>query len=136
MLVILNICIFKKVCFLQALASTIKRDPTAPHFKFHDDPALIPSSNNMKRAYALSQEAGRSAAKWIKQEHSDLFLHRHADPFIQAFAPVEKLTEATPMTEDLFKKFIQTSQIKNAIKAYEALDASGMFNYRCDSTLS
>ena len=82
-------------------------------------------SNNMKRVFALSQEAGRSAAKWIKQEHSELFRHRQADPFIQAFAPVEKLTENTPMTEDLLKRFIQTSQVKNAITVYEKLGTSG-----------
>ena len=80
----------------------------------------------MKRSFALSQEAGRNAAKWIKQEHSDLFLHRHADPFIKAFAPMEKLTETTPMTEDLLKDFIKTSQVQSAIQVYEKLDNAGM----------
>lgn len=59
---------------LQALASTVGRDPTAPHYKFHDDPYLIPLSNVGKRTFALSKEAGRKAANWIKEEHRDLFL--------------------------------------------------------------
>lgn len=44
---------------LQALASTVGRDPTAPHYKYHDDPYLIPMSNVAKRTYSLSKEAGR-----------------------------------------------------------------------------
>lgn len=59
---------------LQALASTVGRDPTGPHYKYHDDPYLIPMSNVAKRTYALSKEAGRKAANWIKEEHRELFL--------------------------------------------------------------
>lgn len=61
---------------LRALESTIKRDPTAAHYKYHDDPYLIPSSNAGKRTFALAQEAGRKAAHWIRQEHADLFQHK------------------------------------------------------------
>jgi len=109
------------------LASTVKRDPTGPHYKFHDDPYLIPASSHTKRTYSLSQEAGRKAANWIKQEHADLFNHRNAEPFIEAFSPVEKLTETTPMTEDLLKKYIRTSQVANAICVFGNLDSSGSF---------
>ncbi|EFX86877.1 hypothetical protein DAPPUDRAFT_221711 [Daphnia pulex] len=109
---------------LEALASTVKRDPTGPHYKFHDDPYLIPASSHAKRTYALAQEAGRKAASWIKQEHADLFNQRNAEPFIEAFSPVEKLTETTPMTEDLLKKYIRTSQVANAIHVYGKLDSS------------
>ncbi|KZS11201.1 protein PTCD3 homolog, mitochondrial isoform X1 [Daphnia magna] len=111
---------------LEALASTVKRDPTAPHFKFHDDPYLIPASNHAKRTYALAQEAGRKAANWIKHEHAELFQHRNAEPFIQAFAPAEKLTETTPITEDLLKKYIHTAQVANAIHVYGKLDSAAI----------
>lgn len=105
----------------------MKRDPTAPHFKFHDDPYLIPASNHAKRTYALAQEAGRKAANWIKHEHAELFQHRNAEPFIQAFAPAEKLTETTPITEDLLKKYIHTAQVANAIHVYGKLDSAGNY---------
>lgn len=59
---------------LQALASTVGRDSTAPHYKYHDDPFLIPTSNVAKRTYTLSKEAGRKAANWIKEEHRELFM--------------------------------------------------------------
>lgn len=59
---------------LEALSSTVGRDPTAPHYKFHDDPYLIPTSNVSKRTFAMAQESGRKAAKWIKEEHRKLFM--------------------------------------------------------------
>lgn len=58
---------------LNALAITVGHDPTAAHYKYHDDPFLIPMSNIGKRTFAMAQEAGRKAAKWIKQEHQDFF---------------------------------------------------------------
>ncbi len=69
---------------LQALASTVGRDYTAPHYRFHDDPYLIPSSNAAKRNSALSKESGKKAAKWIKEQHAELFQHREAEPPIEA----------------------------------------------------
>lgn len=58
---------------LIALSNTVGRDPTAAHYKFHDDPYLMPYSENDKRGYALAQEAGRKTAQWIKREHANLF---------------------------------------------------------------
>lgn len=43
---------------LRALESTIKSDPTAAHYKYHDDPYLLPLNNLAKRSYAMAQEAG------------------------------------------------------------------------------
>lgn len=58
---------------LKALSQTVGYDPTAPHFKYHDDPYLTPMSNVGKRSFALAMESGRKSAKWIRQEHSKLF---------------------------------------------------------------
>lgn len=44
---------------LYALSATVGNDPTAAHYKYHDDPYLYPMSNSNKRIYALSQESGR-----------------------------------------------------------------------------
>lgn len=68
---------------VQAISSTIQRDPTAAHYKYHDDPYLIPVSNFQKRAYALSQESGRKSAQWIRNQHPDLFNHKVAFPPIE-----------------------------------------------------
>ena len=67
----------------QALSSTVGRDLRASHFKFHDDPYLMPRSNPDKRQFALSQEAGRNAARWIRDHKPELFGHQTAQPFSQ-----------------------------------------------------
>lgn len=66
----------------QALASTLNIDHTATHYKYHDDPYLIPSSNVGKRTFALAKESGRKAAQWIMKEHPELFNASAADPAI------------------------------------------------------
>ena len=58
---------------LNALSSTVGYDPTAPHYKYHDDPYLMPMSNVGKKTFAMAQEAGRKAAYWIRQENAKLF---------------------------------------------------------------
>lgn len=58
---------------LRALAATVGRDSTAAHYKYHDDPFLIPYSTNDKSGFALAQEAGRKTAQWIKREHGSYF---------------------------------------------------------------
>lgn len=58
---------------LYALSCTVGRDPTAPHYKYHDDPFLIPYSEQEKETFALAQEAGKKAARSIKQEWPQLF---------------------------------------------------------------
>jgi len=58
---------------LRALSQTVGFDPTAGHYKYHDDPYLIPTSNVGKRTFAMAQESGRKSAKWIRQENAFLF---------------------------------------------------------------
>ena len=58
---------------LTALASTVGTDYTGPHYKYHDDPWLIPYKASTKRDYTLAKEAGRNAAKFIRNKHPDLF---------------------------------------------------------------
>lgn len=58
---------------LKALSGTVGRDPTMPHYKFHDDPFLIPESTGQRLQFALAEESGRKAARWIVNEHAELF---------------------------------------------------------------
>lgn len=66
------------ICLLRALSQTVKPDPTLPHYKFIDDPFLLPESVGQRLMYALSQESGRKTAKWIVKEHADCFNVRWA----------------------------------------------------------
>lgn len=106
---------------LRALESTIDRDPTAPHYKYHDDPFLIPTSNMGKRTYALAKEAGRKAAHWVRQEHADLFQHREADPPINIYFPKMIYNEKSDVTEDDLKNVINNMQVSDAEIVYKLL---------------
>ncbi|KAL0839744.1 hypothetical protein ABMA28_016385 [Loxostege sticticalis] len=119
---------------LQALAATVGPDPTAAHYKYHDDPYLIPLSNYRKRAYALSAEAGRKAAAWIRDEHASLFNTRewdppsklktpyyNADPIIDAFEPKPIYNEESKVTEEDLKYTINNALLDDSIKIFQLL---------------
>ncbi|CAH1403627.1 unnamed protein product [Nezara viridula] len=106
---------------LKALASTVKRDPTAPHYKYHDDPYLIPYNNFTKRSYALSQESGRKAARWIRQQHKELFQHKIAEPLIEAFIPTPEYNENSEVDEEILKKLINNGFVSDALFVYNLL---------------
>lgn len=110
---------------LRALESTVGRDPTAAHYKYHDDPYLIPFSSNGKRIFAMSQEAGRKAAHWIRREHADLFQHKEADPMIEAFVPPMIYTENSEVAVTDLQKLINTAQVSDAVLVYKLLKQKG-----------
>ncbi|XP_026327030.1 protein PTCD3 homolog, mitochondrial [Hyposmocoma kahamanoa] len=119
---------------LQALAATVGPDPTAAHYKYHDDPYLIPLSNFRKRSYALSAEAGRKAAAWIRDEHAELFATRiwdpplrmktpyfNADPHIAAFTPRPIYNDESKVTEDDLKYTLKNALVEDSIKVFQLL---------------
>ncbi|KAG6450726.1 protein PTCD3 homolog, mitochondrial [Manduca sexta] len=119
---------------LQALAATVGHDPTATHYKYHDDPYLIPLSNFRKRAYALSAEAGRKAAAWIRDEHAELFSmrqwdppgkkktpHFNADPHIDAYAPRPIYNDESQVTEEDLIYTINNALIEDSLKVFQLL---------------
>ncbi|XP_050546265.1 protein PTCD3 homolog, mitochondrial isoform X1 [Daktulosphaira vitifoliae] len=106
---------------LKAISYTIQRDPTAAHFKYHDDPYLIPVSNFQKRAYALSQESGRKAANWIREQHADLFDHKVSNPPIEKFYPKVIYNEEYDVNENDLKKVINLGNVSDALTIYSLL---------------
>ncbi|XP_018340021.1 PREDICTED: protein PTCD3 homolog, mitochondrial [Trachymyrmex septentrionalis] len=106
---------------LKALESTISRDYTAPHYKFHDDPFLIPQSSMQNRSYALAKESGRKTAMWVREEHRDLFQHKVADPEIKAFVPLPIYTEESKVTEETLLYEISNGNVANCITIYDLL---------------
>ncbi|XP_018396267.1 PREDICTED: protein PTCD3 homolog, mitochondrial [Cyphomyrmex costatus] len=106
---------------LKALESTISRDHTASHYKFHDDPFLIPQSNSHNRSYALAKESGRKTAMWVRQEHRDLFQHKVADPEIKPFVPPPIYTEESKVTEETLLYEISNGNVANSITIYDLL---------------
>ncbi|XP_074027705.1 small ribosomal subunit protein mS39 [Leptinotarsa decemlineata] len=122
---------------LRALESTISRDPTAAHYKYHDDPYLIPMSNIGKRTFAMAQEAGRKAAHWIRSEHADLFNHREADPVIEAFLPKMVYNENSKVTEEDLIKTISDQEVSDSQLVYKLLKDQGVTvsNRSCQALL-
>ncbi|XP_014253930.1 protein PTCD3 homolog, mitochondrial [Cimex lectularius] len=106
---------------LKAISSTVGKDPTAPHYKYHDDPYLIPYSHSTKRSYSMSQEAGRKAAQWIREQHADLFQHKEADPMIEKFSPKPVYNEESNVNEDILKNVINAANVSDAVIIYELL---------------
>lgn len=58
---------------LYTLSATIGRDPTAKHYKFHDDPFLTPPRYSSRELFALAQESGKRTAQWIRDKYGGLF---------------------------------------------------------------
>ncbi len=48
---------------LRAITRGIGRDDTAPEYKFHDDPYLIPYNSLRKREYIMAKDGGNRAAR-------------------------------------------------------------------------
>lgn len=109
---------------LKALASTIQRDYTAPHYKYHDDPFFIPAGNPAKRSFALSKESGRKTAKFFLEKYPDSFANNPAVPNVPAFNPPTKVfNEETECSEDDLKSCIQATRINDSVTIYQNLKA-------------
>lgn len=111
---------------LRALGSTIKRDITAPHYKYHDDPFMIPMSNLGKRTFALARESGRKTAHWVRAQHANLFQHKDADPPIEMFFPKMVYNEKSDVTEEDLKSVISNVLVSDAITVYKMLKEKGV----------
>ena len=66
---------FTFLTFRRVLASAVKRDQTAPDYKFHDDPYLIPYNSMRKRDFVMAKEGGRKSARYILDKHPELFMN-------------------------------------------------------------
>lgn len=111
---------------LNALSSTVGFDPTAAHYKYHDDPYLVPTSNVGKKTYAMAQEAGRKAAHWIRQENAKLFQHKEAAPTVAAFVPTMVYTEESQVEVTDLEKLIENVDVKDAVLVYNLLKKNSM----------
>ncbi|KAK7874266.1 hypothetical protein R5R35_006301 [Gryllus longicercus] len=111
---------------LKALAATVTRDTTAPHYKYQDDPFLTPSSNVGKRTFAMAKESGKKAARWVQNQHPELFQHKVSFPFIENYTPITVYDENSAVDENTLKRVIYYAQVSDAIKVYELLEQKGI----------
>lgn len=103
---------------LKALATTVNKDFTAPHYKYMDDPFLIPQSNINRRAYALSRESGRRAAKYFMDKFPQFFFRDDAEPKVPAFSYKDSFSPDTEVDESDLQACISCRQVLNAVQVF------------------
>jgi len=110
---------------LEAIASTVGKDYTAPHYKYQDDPYFIPASNIAKRSHALSKESGRKTARYILENHPSFFAPNAAQPHVEMFMAPPKLDIENNASVELLRELISKSKVCESFEAYSALKKKG-----------
>jgi hypothetical protein len=100
-------------------------DPTAPHYQYIDDPAMIPTSIGDKRNNLLAKEFGRRAARQLAVEWPTLFMFDRDKPRLEAFRPdkLPSLVQAEKVDENSLRSLIEAKNISGAIIVFERLRA-------------
>ncbi|XP_067838448.1 small ribosomal subunit protein mS39 [Heptranchias perlo] len=114
-----------KLAVLQALAATVNRDHTAAHYRFQDDPYLIPRTSPEFRLYSLSQESGCNAAKYIVNTYPNLFQKDFAEPSIPCLMPEQLEPLINEVSESALKERIQLRKVKASVDLYDQLVQAG-----------
>ncbi|XP_048799550.1 pentatricopeptide repeat domain-containing protein 3, mitochondrial [Lagopus muta] len=114
-----------KLAVLQTLASTVKRDPTAAHYMFHDDPYLMPRNSATARLFLLSKESGRNAAKYIIKEFPHFFDKILAEPNIPSLMPEICTPQIEGVSEEALKERINLRMVKASVDLFDQLLQAG-----------
>ncbi|VDP06966.1 unnamed protein product [Soboliphyme baturini] len=112
------------VDLLKALASTVKDDPTASHYKYHDDPYLMPASSYTRQTYALGKEAGRKAARYFAREFPTLFMYDKDEPRIMSYRLPKPPQDETGKTEEELVDRMRHLWVQSAVRVYENMMAA------------
>lgn len=97
------------------------QDDSAPHYKYHDDPFLIPKNFLNQRSFALSKESGRKAARFFLDKYPELFYRDDAEPKIPAFSYKDEYSPELEYEESDLINCIHSFQVLNAIQLYNDL---------------
>ncbi|KAI5104991.1 pentatricopeptide repeat domain-containing protein 3, mitochondrial precursor [Silurus meridionalis] len=116
---------WSKEAVLQALASTVNRDPTASHYMFQDDSYLAPRTSGEFRLYSLSQESGRNAAKYFINTYPKYFQKDFAEPHIPCLMPDTVELQIEELCEDALVERIRLRKVKAAVDMYDQLLQAG-----------
>ncbi|XP_054453669.1 pentatricopeptide repeat domain-containing protein 3, mitochondrial [Anoplopoma fimbria] len=116
---------WSKEAVLEALASTVSRDPTAHPYLFQDDPYLSPRTNPEFKLYSLSQESGRSAAKYFVNNNPKFFTKDFAEPHIPCLMPETVTLLIEEMSEEALKERISLRKVTAAVDMYDQLLQAG-----------
>ncbi|XP_069571831.1 small ribosomal subunit protein mS39 [Brachyistius frenatus] len=110
---------------LEALASTVSRDPTAFPHQFQDDPFLSPRTFTEFKLFSLSQESGRSAAKYFVNNNPKFFTKDFAEPHIPCLMPETMSLSLEEVSEEALKERIHLRRVTAAVDMYDQLLQAG-----------
>ncbi|XP_033920881.1 small ribosomal subunit protein mS39 [Melopsittacus undulatus] len=114
-----------KLAVLQTLASTVKRDPTAAHYMFPDDPYLMPKNAANFRLFALSKESGKNAARFIIQQFPQYFDKISGEPPVTCFVPEILTPQIEGVSEEALKERIHLRRVKESVDLFDQLVQAG-----------
>ncbi|CAL8264336.1 unnamed protein product [Lota lota] len=114
-----------KEAVLEAMASTVNRDPTAYHYQFQDDPYLSPRTSAEQKLYSMSQESGRAAAKYFVDSNPKYFTKDFAEPHIPCLMPVSVSLSLEEVSEEALKERICLRKVGAAVEMYDQLVQAG-----------
>ncbi|KAL6089556.1 hypothetical protein STEG23_000437 [Scotinomys teguina] len=114
-----------RVAVLQALASTVNRDPTAVPYVFQDDPYLIPTSTVESRSFLLAKKSGENAAKFIINSHPKYFQKDVAEPHIPCLMPESFEPQIEDVSEAALKERIRLRKVKASVDLFDQLLQAG-----------
>lgn len=116
---------WSKEAVLQALASTVNRDPTASDYRFQDDPYLTPKTSLEFKLFSLSQESGRNAAKYFINKYPNYFQKDYAHPHIPCLMPETLEAQIEEASEAALAERVQLRKVKAAVDLYDQLLQAG-----------
>uniref|UniRef100_A0A3P9N285 Small ribosomal subunit protein mS39 n=1 Tax=Poecilia reticulata TaxID=8081 RepID=A0A3P9N285_POERE len=110
-----------KEAVLEALASTVQRDPTAYPYQFQDDPYLSPRTSVEFKLFSLSQESGRAAAKYFVNSNPKLFTKDFAEPHIPCLMPESVALRLEEVSQEALEERISLRKVSAAVEMYDQL---------------
>ncbi|XP_023279105.1 pentatricopeptide repeat domain-containing protein 3, mitochondrial [Seriola lalandi dorsalis] len=116
---------WSKEAVLEALASTVGRDPTAYRYQFQDDSYLSPRTSTEFKLYSVSQESGRSAAKYFINSNPKFFTKDFAEPHVPCLMPETVSLQLEEVSEEALKERISLRKVTAAVDMYDQLLQAG-----------
>uniref|UniRef100_A0A667XW16 Small ribosomal subunit protein mS39 n=1 Tax=Myripristis murdjan TaxID=586833 RepID=A0A667XW16_9TELE len=113
------------VCALVGLFNLPVCDPTAYKYQFQDDPYLAPRTSAEFKLFSLSQESGRSAAKYFINSNPKFFTKDFAEPHIPCLMPEKVSLLLEEVSEEALKERISLRKVKAAVDMYDQLLQAG-----------
>uniref|UniRef100_A0A3P9I4V2 Small ribosomal subunit protein mS39 n=1 Tax=Oryzias latipes TaxID=8090 RepID=A0A3P9I4V2_ORYLA len=101
------------------------QDPTAYPYQFQDDPYLSPRTSSEFKLFSLSQESGRSAAKFFVDSNPKFFTKDFAEPHIPCLMPESVSLRLEEVSEEALRERISLRKVTAAVDMYDQLLQAG-----------